>query len=258
VTSTVLLGRIKLIAATNLKQEIVQTDRRIELKYCVDPLQADQIRSWAMEHLQGDENCDPAIGNGYLVSTLYLDTPELDIFHRRGDVITGKHRIRRYGNETSLWLERKCKSNQVVRKQRCVVDEQLIAAVADLPRDSDASATVGAVPPTAIWFRDRIGKLQLAPTVAVQYLRFARVGTSSRGAVRLTIDQAICGTRADGWLVPSGLADGAALLPDSQILELKFTEHLPAIFKSLLYEFRLRGTSFSKYRTSVEMNGLFK
>jgi hypothetical protein len=232
-------------------------DRRVELKFFLDPATAAAVRDWATERLVPDEFCDPAVPSGYRVTTLYLDTPDWDIYHRRSDIIDGKHRIRRYGAEPVLWLEKKRKSRDVVRKLRCAIAQDEIGELLADPRpDAGAIDDGGSQAWPGDWFRDCVRQMSLAPAVVVRYQRFARVGDSPRGPVRLTIDSDIRGGAAGDLSVPTICDPGAELLPDGQILELKFTEHLPSVFKELLYEFRIGVTAFSKYRSSVARAGL--
>jgi len=232
-------------------------DRRVELKFFLDPPTAAAVRDWATDRMAPDEFCDPAIPSGYHVTTLYLDTPDWDIYHRRSDVIDGKHRVRRYGVEPVLWLEKKRKSRNVVRKLRCAIaEDEIDELLATPPPRDDANSASGVNARPGDWFRDCVRQMSLAPAVVVRYQRYARVGVSPRGPVRLTIDSDIRGGAFGDLSVPAAWDAGNELLPAGQILELKFTEHLPPVFKELLYEFRIGVTAFSKYRSSVTHAGL--
>lgn len=228
--------------------------RRVELKYQVSHELAEQIRGWAREHLVADEHADPQLDDAYQVSTLYLDTADWDIYHRRDQVVEGKHRIRRYGNEFQLWLERKRKTKDVVRKQRTSVAADDLAELVDLTakQPSDNSLWPESVWPGQ-WFKSRVQELQLRPATVIRYTRFARVGQSSRGPVRLTLDDAITAEPPTGWQIPASAATvQSELLPDAQILELKFSDHLPPQFKQLLIDFPISVSGFSKYRTAID------
>lgn len=230
------------------------TAKRVELKYLVTVEVAAEIRRWAREHLQADPHADPALGDAYHVTTLYLDTIDWDIYHRRDEVVQGKHRIRRYGNEPRLWLERKLKSKDVVRKLRTSITSEITDGALDWSVSRpDGSAAADGQPAADQWFRDRVQQAQLRPATVIQYRRFARVGQSSRGPIRLTIDDAILAQPPAGWQLPAAAtARSAGLLPDAQILELKFSDHLPSQFKQLLIEFSITLSQFSKYRTAID------
>src|SRR5262249_38274144 len=81
-----------------------------ELKFLVpDPI-ADQVVGWARAHLAPDPNVDPALGDRYRINSLYFDTPSLDVFYQVGAYARRKYRVRRYGAEPRLFLERKLKA----------------------------------------------------------------------------------------------------------------------------------------------------
>ena len=221
-------------------------DQRVELKFVVTASIAEQLRDWARRHLDPDTHCDPLIGEGYRVSTLYLDTPRFEVYHREPPVGRRKYRLRRYGSEGTIWLETKRKSQGLVCKRRTAV--------------SDLNLPLPEVPPDdkwhGEWFRRHVETRQLRPMSVVTYERFARIGSMPEGDVRLTIDRDLRGTSAAGWHVPRDSAGEIALLPDLFVVELKFRDVLPALFKRLLCELPLRPVSFSKYRTAVDGCGL--
>jgi hypothetical protein len=69
----------------------------VELKYQVSPEVAERLIAWAKARLAPDPHGDPVTG-GYRVTTVYLDTPGLDIFRRSPGFGTSKYRLRRYGD----------------------------------------------------------------------------------------------------------------------------------------------------------------
>lgn len=223
--------------------------KRIELKFRLAPELAEPVRQWARDHLGVDENCNADSGDTYDINTLYLDTPELDIFHRTGRIRPAKHRVRRYGNEQTLWLETKRKKKMVVRKNRTAVFE------------SDyLSRTAGSFNDAwcGNWFLERIAKRNLQPTIQLSYRRFARVVTLNGESMRLTIDSNMRATSARMWHVHdvSRGAENVTQFGDSEILELKFHESMPWLFKQLLQTFAIPSTGFSKYRTAIAAHGL--
>ncbi len=226
--------------------EIQVHDQRIELKYLLDADLSQQVRQWARERLGVDAHCSDTFGDSYDVTTLYLDTPELDLFHRTGEIGKAKHRIRRYGDEPTLWVETKRKKSDVVNKNRTATnDGEVVARLSDL---SDPTAWCGS------WFATRVSERRLQPTVQVHYRRFARTSTLGGENMRLTIDSQLQASAADGWNVAS-TSDAAnqdrIRATDAEILELKFHNTMPVLFKELLMTFAIPVTGFSKYRTAV-------
>ena len=212
-----------------------------EMKFVVDATVADSITAWAKQHLAADphaaENED-----GYHVNSLYLDTPNFDTFRRRPGFRRRKFRLRRYGNESTIWLELKRKRNGLVRKRRVSVAETEWSQHISQPSDLDWEGA---------WFRRRLDQCQLRPVCQVTYRRSARIGTSATGPIRLTIDRDLFATVAADWRVPSSPLSGEPLLSGQRIVELKFRDVLPASFRGLIQDLQLAPSSFSKYRESV-------
>ncbi|TWU35730.1 VTC domain protein [Novipirellula aureliae] len=223
-------------------------NKRIELKYLIDADLSQEIRAWAREHLGVDSHCDDAMGDSYEVNTLYLDTPELDLFYGTSKVGKAKHRIRRYGDNATLWVETKRKKSYVVNKNRTAASEE--ETVSRLTNLADQSPWCGD------WFAARIIERRMHPTIQVHYRRFARTSTLSTNHLRLTIDSRLQTSPANGWNVAS-TSDRAnqsqrVSATDVEILELKFQNQMPHLFKELLRTYAIAETGFSKYRTSVK------
>jgi hypothetical protein len=212
--------------------------RAYELKFRIDPVLAAAVEDWARRRLGPDAHGDPALGGAYLTTSLYLDTPALDVYHRTPGFRARKFRIRRYGGIPMLFLERKTKRGDRVRKRRaCISDADLHLLT--------ATASDEAWP--GHWFHRRILSRGLAPAAIVSYRRTALVGTCTEGPLRLTLDREVRGVIAGDWRL-AGAGDSTALLPDWVILELKFLDALPHPFKELVMEFGLSPTPVSKYR----------
>lgn len=182
-------------------------------------------------------------GAGYLINTLYLDTPQFDIYRRVGCFGRRKFRIRRYGSESQIWLEQKRKQSGRVRKRRNPVPEADIGWLT-------TSEIVG--PHPADWFRRRCITRQLGPTCQITYRRLAWTGAAEDGPIRLTIDDEIVAAPALSWEVPAMPLTGHRLVAGNRIVEMKFCRTLPTLFRTLIQDFRLEVTSFSKYRTAVD------
>jgi VTC domain len=221
-------------------------DQRIEMKYLLDAKLSIDVRAWAREHLGVDSHCNASLDDSYDVNTLYLDTPELDLFHRTGTIGSAKHRVRRYGDETTLWIETKSKKKNVVQKNRTAASEdECLTHLSDLTNDS---------PWCGDWFTGRIIERRLQPTVQVHYRRFARMSTLGGESLRLTIDSQLQSSPANGWNIastsdrcdPSRRFSSAS----AEVLELKFHRRMPHLFKELLRTFAIPLASFSKYRTA--------
>jgi hypothetical protein len=217
-----------------------------ELKFLLDEARAREAEAWAAARLGPDPHGDPALGGAYRTTTLYLDTPALDVFHRMPSFRRSKHRLRRYGAEPRVFLERKAKDGDRVRKWRTAVPEGELALLAGPLAES---AWPGQ------WFHRRLHERGLRPAALIVYERTAYVGAGAEGPMRLTVDRRLHGTTAGAWAVPAG-AGGVPLLTDRAILELKFRLALPAPFKELVQTLRLNPGPLSKYRSCMTACGV--
>jgi hypothetical protein len=220
-----------------------------ELKFELSPADLVRMMAWARRHLHPDPH---GVDGCYQVTSVYCDTPQFDVFHRSAGYRSSKLRLRRYGSAPFVFLERKVKKGDRVRKRRVEV------APPELPRL--ASYLNGTTPPagwSAGWFLDYAVKKQVAPTCRVGYRRTAFFGVSGVQSVRLTIDENLIGVPARGWeAVP--LQEGLELLPGGALLELKFQDSLPELFRGLLPDLPSRPARVSKYRRCVRLCGLAK
>lgn len=229
------------------RASMVRTDWGYEIKFLVSDAKADQAIAWAREYLSPDPHVDPALGDGYKISSLYLDTPDRTVFHQIGPDRHRKYRVRRYGSETLLYLERKLKGSGRIRKFRSWIPDDELSLLEDGLPDREWSGD---------WFRRRLRIRGLEPVCRVTYLRIARVGEIAGQPVRLTVDRQVRAARAVGFEVRD-VTDGVPLLSGEAILELKFPRVLPHAFKELARDLAIAPGSVSKYRRAVAACELF-
>ncbi len=215
-----------------------------ELKFLVDAAAAVKIRDWARNRLAADPHASGPTGDTYQVTSLYFDTPDFAIFHRRSWLQHSKFRIRRYGSGT-VFLERKLKVSGRVAKQRTAI------APAELER-LEAADDVATWP--GGWFRKKTSTRRLHPVCQIDYQRTARVLATPAGPIRLTLDEAICAMPIRGQRFQERPPGDP--LTDRVVLELKFRRDLPVLFRDLAGLFNLTPHPFSKYRTAVQSLGL--
>lgn len=214
-----------------------------EIKFLLDPATAEAVREWGRARLVADPNARGFAGDTYQVTSLYFDTPELDVFHREGPHRHSKFRVRRYGTD-SFFFERKLKIRGRLAKRRTPVTPAEIAAL--------GSGLAAASP--GFWFQEKIAMRRLQPQCQIGYRRTARVLMSHTGPIRMTLDDSVQARRAGAVR----FEDGSATVPvtDRVILELKFRRDLPALFRELVASFALNAVSFSKYRAAMPLIGL--
>jgi hypothetical protein len=216
-----------------------------EIKFLISPVLADQIRDWARGRLAPDPNAAGEAGDAYPITSLYFDTGQFDVFHRKGSFGRSKYRVRRYGEGEIAFLERKLKTRGLLTKRRSIVklDELERLTNAD-PERSWAG----------YWFHRRLLSRGLEPLCQISYDRTARIAMTPHGPIRLTLDENLRVLPAAGlWFSEQ---NGTCLLENQIILELKFRCEMPVLFKYLVEEFALNPQPVSKYRLAAAALGL--
>ena len=216
-----------------------------EIKFLVSPALADQIRDWARGRLAPDPNAAGESGDAYLIRSHYFDTDRFDVFHRKGSFGRSKYRVRRYGQSEFTFLERKLKTRGLLTKRRSIVK------LDELERLANADPERGWA---GYWFHRRLLARGLAARCQILYHRTARIAMTQYGPIRLTLDEHLRALPAAGlWFSEQ---NGARLLENQNILELKFRCEMPVLFKYLVEEFALSPQPVSKYRLEATALGL--
>jgi hypothetical protein len=215
-----------------------------ELKFLLWAEQADEVEAWARARLLLDPHGDPALGGAYHTTTLYCDTAASHVYWRAPSYRKRKFRLRRYGSESLVYLERKTKRGERVAKRRGV------AGLADLAR---LDRPPGPDDWPGDWFHRQLAARQLRPAALVAYERVALFGEVPAGGYRLTFDRRLRAASWRHWSLAG--PDGAAFLGGHAIMEMKFRTALPALFRDLLGLFRLDPGAVSKYRLGLSACG---
>src|SRR5689334_17498214 len=93
-----------------------------EIKFYVPPDRVEGLRDWARGRLRPDPYGSGPFGDSYRTNSLYFDTSDMRVYHRRGTYGRSKYRVRRYGEVADLFFERKLKTHDQVTKRRSIVD----------------------------------------------------------------------------------------------------------------------------------------
>lgn len=232
-----------------------------EVKFLIPEIIANHVQTWADGVMHRDAYADPSLGGAYQTTTLYLDTPDLGVFNRVNGHRKTKYRLRRYGSENRIYLERKTRQKDRVSKRRCDVP------IDELPHVTHANHVTHATHAThatgadhaaawaGVWFRERVTGYLLAPSCRITYDRCAFVKAGEDGPLRLTLDRNIRGYATKDWdLTP--VDEGHAILRGEVICEFKFRVAMPNIFKELIQLLKLETGSVSKYRRMMLATGL--
>lgn len=212
-----------------------------EVKFEVSREKAVGILAWAGVHMVEDVH-SRFLEGGYLISSLYLDTPELGVFHKEQGCRVSKFRVRRYGDSEGIFLEQKRKRGSRVTKRRIETEISLLQNLcpSELPLEAPQR-----------WFCEAVERRKLRPVSLVSYHRLAFNALVKGETLRLTLDQDIVAAACQEWRIDR-VINGHRVHPDGLILEIKFPDVLPALFRELLEEFRLIEAGFSKYRSACE------
>jgi hypothetical protein len=219
-----------------------------ELKFLVTPTVAEQIAAWARTHLVADPNAAGESHDTYEVTSLYFDTEDFGVIHRRNGLHRSKYRVRRYGGG-AFFLERKLKVSGRLAKRRTPVAPTELALLADLAKPASPTNWAGH------WFHQRVAGRRLRPVCQITYHRLARVLLTPTGPIRLTMDTGLRAQPVSG-LTFQDSARAVPLLSGEVVLELKYRRELPALVRELAAQFALNTRPFSKYRAAAAILGL--
>jgi len=218
--------------------------RAREIKFLVEAARGPEVQAWMRANLAPDEFGSGPEHDQFETSSLYFETDQFDVFHRRGSYGKSKYRVRRYGGSPIMFLERKFRTDRVLIKRRTTAGLDEFARLEHQPDP----AWYG------YWFHRRLAARQLKPLVQVSYVRTARLGISPYGKVRMTIDFDLrVLPLPDRAFLPG---TGLPLLEGHNIIELKYSTALPDVFKQLIDRFALETQGVSKYRAGLGLLGL--
>ena len=212
-----------------------------ETKFAVDRETGQRIRETVRGLLAPDPYASGPASDEYSITSIYFDTGDFAVYHRRGSYRRAKYRVRRYGHGDIVFLERKLRTAEVLSKRRTGI------RLEDLPRVGEEHALDRS---PAQWFAERLRTRRLSPVCRVGYRRTARVGMTDYGPIRLTIDEDLVGAAANEL---DFRTDAESLpLTAHTIVELKFRAAMPAIFRRVVEDFALEPARISKYRLGME------
>jgi len=211
-----------------------------EIKFLIPRAIGMAVREWARRRLAADAHGTGSFGDEYHTTTIYFDSPEYDVYHRRRSFGRSKYRIRRYDDRPQAFLERKLRRPGMLTKRRTLIElDELTRLEQHAPDQWDGG-----------WFHRRLLLRRLRPVCEVSYHRLAREGMAASGPIRLTLDERLHVALADRPEFASGRT-GMHILEPSMILELKYRSTVPPVFKELVEEFGLRPQTTSKYRLGI-------
>jgi VTC domain len=221
---------------------------RYELKYWLPPQLVPEVR----RHLRPFTRLDPFSmgrpGGRYAISSLYLDTPDFDLYRTtvEGHRNRFKLRIRAYTDrpEDPVFFEVKKRADLVVRKTR-----------ARVPRDVAERFLAGEpVPSQGGGFDEFVQAYRRMGARSKVRVRYEREAHESTGGdpVRVTFDTSVSHAITPR---PSLLLNGPGWVDtptEGVILEVKFTDNCPSWVPSMIRDLGLERNSIPKYVLSLD------
>ena len=226
---------------------------RFESKYLVDRQTESQIKEFIHPFVALDEHVNEGADSGYLISSLYLDSPDHRLMGmtEQGMKNRFKLRIRSYDEipESPVFLEVKKKIDGVLTKRRVPVRrEEAVGFLNGEPLDNlelEAGDRGDAEE-----FLSLMNRTQAIPVMHVRYMRQA-FNAVDGSPLRVTFDRELVFQPAHELeFVVNGQGWRDAHMKQT-ILEIKFTDRYPSWIKDLIQFFQLQKQSVPKYVISV-------
>jgi len=211
-----------------------------EIKFLIPAELGLEIQEWARSNLEPDPSGVGDCGDQYATTSLYYETPGFDVFHQKESYGRAKYRIRRYGLDNYIFLERKFRTDRLLAKRRTSVPLEGLQRLGEPEADRTWEG---------YWFHRRIMTRGLKPLVQVSYDRTARLGSAPTGPIRLTIDTNLRVLPLPDRAFLPGV--GLPLIEGKCILELKYVQDLPVVFKQLVERYAISPGRVSKYRLGL-------
>jgi hypothetical protein len=235
---------------------------RYEHKYLVTDQIAVAIRDAILPYVDVDAHTPPGSKRGYVVHSVYLDTPMLDLYRqtREGQSNRFKLRVRFYDDQPQgvAFVEIKEKAAGQVFKRRYAADKPFVQALLEDPQCEPLVRTLnnGGRGSALDEFCQRRRTLGAGPKVFITYQREA-YNSNGDPPVRITFDRRIrtnaCGRGGDLSVPPYGTNIGGL----NVLVEFKYAGDPPAWLNEVQARFGLRRESFSKFAECVDALQIF-
>jgi len=232
--------------------------QRFENKYMVHEATALAAREFVRGYLELDEFGEGKAGFSYPVHSLYLDSPDLRLFHQtiNGDKNRYKLRIRYYDDEadspTFFEIKRRC--NNTISKQRGMVRRDAIPAIlsGEVPLQSHMLSKKSKDLESVRRFAEHVRELRAYPVAHVAYMREAWVSPRDN-SVRVTFDRDVLWDLDPTNNLFVGMNNPVSVFGNRVVLELKFTNRFPDWFGDLVRVFNLMQCGAAKYAEGLQL-----
>lgn len=180
---------------------------------------------------------------GYVVSSIYFDTPELEILSGLYERADSRYRVRWYGDDERAWFERKMRMGNAVSKRRWETSAEVLRTMSSDHSDQ--------LPPA---FEDGMNNGRLGPVLA---LGFRRIAWEPAPGIRIAIDRDIRTAAADSVDAARVPPLSAPVAEGRAILELKSDGDLThELLEATLSEAAFLPVGLSKFSLAAATLGL--
>ncbi len=214
---------------------------RQEKKFLINPVLSAGIRGYLEKIMLRDEHNGSC---GYMIRSLYFDTPDEKDFTDKLDglELRRKIRLRAYDPDSDFaMLEMKQKEGAYQKKRSLRLTRDEAQALIK----EDYSVLLQYKEPFAAECFALMSTMCYRPKVIVEYLRKAYIAKENR--IRITIDSGIMGTEANYDLFSKNIPLYPALDPFNSVLEVKYNGFLLSYIKQLVSSADCSEISVSKY-----------
>lgn len=227
---------------------------RFELKYLLDDLRVDALRSFIAPFTRPDPFCAGRPGLRYEIASLYFDTADhlLCEMTRQGVKNRFKLRIRCYDDDpaTPVFLEVKRRMNRTILKHRArLTRSEARRAVTGLLAH-DASGWERATP-EAQEFMGLVAACAARPVCRVRYRREAYEARSG-GPLRISLDTGVEYLPTPELDLELGAPGWRSSRIPGTILEIKYTDAFPPWVSDLVHLLGIGAQSVAKYVLSMD------
>jgi len=232
----------------------IEIPDRYEWKYLISERQVAMVRRAIEPFCVLDPNSARTPGQEYALQSLYLDTPNRDLYRvsRERRARRWKARVRCYDGSDTVFLEVKHKDQDLVRKLRAQIPATGWVERIHRPLPGDASVAERL-------FCDRLERFHLVPTLMVRYTREAWMSTVDSYA-RVTFDRRVVCQAWASWSLDPDERNWLALdsrrsmrtVPEGVVLELKCLTAVPRWLSNAVRNLGLVRARYSKFCEGVE------
>lgn len=219
---------------------------RNEWKYLISDWEAEHLRARLGAYMEHDKN---AVNGTYMIRSLYFDDFWDTAYQEKlmGIEQRQKWRIRIYNcSDARISLERKRKSGSYIYKQSARLSreefEKILAGDYEFLLHHEKNLCKE-------FYYECVCRV-LRPKVIVDYDREPFV--SDNGTVRITLDSAVRAAVGSFDIFDDRLPTMEVLEPGKLVLEVKFTEYLPELYRTVLPLDGQEFTALSKYTLCYE------